>query len=156
MHYSRFVVVSAFALAVAGCGPDGPSKADTGTLVGAVAGGILGNQVGNGTGRVLATAAGAFVGGIVGHSIGKSMDDQDRMLAQRAEYDALERGESGRTTPWRNPDNGHYGEVVPQRPYKRQGRHCRDYSHTVFIGGEPQVMRGTACRNPDGTWRAIG
>ena len=151
----RLVAIAIVPMLVAGCGPDGPSKADTGTLVGAVAGGIIGNQVGNGTGRVLATAAGAFVGGVVGHSIGKSMDDQDRMIAQRAEYDALENGESGRSKSWRNPDNGHRGEVVPSRPYKRAGRHCRDYSHTVYISGQPEVVRGTACRNPDGTWRAV-
>ncbi len=152
MYMSRLFVVAALPLLVAGCGPDGASKADTGALVGAVAGGILGNQVGNGTGRVLATVAGAFVGGVVGHSIGNSMDQQDRMLAQRAEFAALEDGQTGASTPWRNPDNGHYGEVVPARPYKRAGRNCRDYTHTVYIGGEPQTMRGTACRNADGTW----
>ncbi len=155
MNKSRLVVIAALPLMLAGCGPDGASKADTGTLVGAVAGGIIGNQVGNGTGRVLATVAGAFIGGVVGHSIGQSMDEQDRILAQRAEYAALEEGQSGRSIPWRNPDNGHYGEVIPSRPYKREGRQCRDFTHTVYIGGEPQTMKGRACRNPDGTWRKI-
>jgi len=78
------------------------------------------------------------------------------MLAQRAEFAALEDGQSGTSTPWRNPDNGHYGEVVPSRPYKRHGRQCRDFTHTVYIGGEPQTMRGRACRNPDGTWKSVG
>ncbi|MEO1282337.1 MAG: RT0821/Lpp0805 family surface protein [Pseudomonadota bacterium] len=143
------------AVAVSGCGPDGPTKADTGTLVGAVAGGILGNQVGNGTGRVLATAAGAFVGGIVGHSIGQSLDEQDRRYAQTAEYSALEKGESGRPVSWRNPDSGHYGEVVPRESYNRGGRPCRNFEHTVYIGGRPETMRGRACRNADGTWTNV-
>ena len=54
-----------------GCGPEGPNKADTGMVVGAVAGGILGNQVGGGSGKVLATVAGAVVGGIVGIGAGE-------------------------------------------------------------------------------------
>ncbi len=159
MSFKRQLIFAATATfivgSVAGCGPDGPSKADTGTVVGAVAGGIIGNQVGKGTGRVLATAAGAFVGGVVGHEIGRSMDEQDRMLAQRAEYEALERGPSGVTRPWRNPENGHYGEVVPSRAYKRAGNDCRDYTHTVYIDGRPRTMRGTACRNADGSWRSV-
>lgn len=137
------------------CGPEGPSKADTGMIVGGVAGGIIGNQVGKGTGNVLATVAGAMIGGIVGSEIGRSMDEQDRRLAEQAEYAALEEGESDRPRRWRNPDNGRYGDVVPSRPYKRSGLDCRDYTHTVFIDGRPRTMRGTACRNRDGTWSNV-
>lgn len=143
------------ALGLAACGPNGPNKSETGLAVGAVAGGILGNQVGKGTGRTLATVAGAVVGGVVGHQIGRSLDEQDRMLAQEAEFEALERGQSGVARSWRNPDNGRYGEVVPSRPYKRGAQDCRDYAHTVYMDGRPEVMRGTACRNGDGSWRAV-
>lgn len=143
------------ALGMSACGPNGPNKADTGLAVGAIAGGILGNQVGKGTGRALATVAGAMVGGIVGHEIGRSLDEQDRMLAREAEFEALERGRSGVARSWRNPDNGRYGEVVPSRPYKRGPQDCRDYAHTVYMDGRPEVMRGTACRNGDGSWRAV-
>jgi surface antigen len=125
-------------------------------VVGAVAGGILGNQVGGGSGKIAATAIGAVVGGIVGSEIGRTMDAQDRRYAQEAEFEALERGQSGVSRQWRNPDNGRYGEVVPSRPYKRGAVDCRDYTHKVFIDGRPQSMRGTACRNPDGTWSNVG
>jgi surface antigen len=143
------------ALLLSACGPDA-RKTDTGLAVGAVAGGLLGNQFGKGTGRVVATAAGAVIGGIVGSEIGRSMDRQDRILAQQAERDAFERGRSGERISWRNPDNGRYGDVVPDRPYKRGYEDCRDYTHTIYIDGRPQSMRGTACRNPDGTWRNVG
>jgi len=149
---AALIVVSA---AVAACGPNGPTKSDTGLAVGAVAGGILGNQVGSGTGKVLATVAGAVVGGIVGSEIGRSLDQQDRMLAQQAEYDALERGTSGVPRRWSNSSNGRYGEVVPSRPYRRGPEDCRDFTHTIYVDGRPQTMRGTACRNPDGTWRNV-
>lgn len=141
-------------MGLSGCGP-GVSRADTGTLVGAVAGGILGNQVGNGTGRVFATAAGAFVGGVVGHSIGRALDEEDRRFAQMAEYEALEDRPIGRPVPWRNPESGHYGEVTAREDYSDRGRPCRRFDHTVYIGGRPEIMRGRACRNRDGTWSQV-
>ncbi len=156
MKKTLIAACASLALVLGACGPDGPTKSDTGLAVGAIAGGLLGNQVGRGGGRVLATAIGAVVGGIVGSEIGRALDEQDRLLAQRAEYSALERGRSGERVPWRNPDNGRYGEVVPSEPFTRSGRHCREYTHRVFIDGRPRVMRGTACRNPDGTWRNVG
>jgi len=154
MRHARIAAIAVLPV-LAGCEPEGPSKADTGLVVGAVTGGIIGNQVGKGSGNVLATMAGAVVGGIVGSEIGRSMDEQDRMYARQAELAALEEGESDRPRRWRNPDNGRYGDVVPGRPYKRSGLDCRDYTHTVYIDGRPQTMHGTACRNPDGSWRSV-
>ena len=148
---SYLVVAIALSLGVTACA----NKQEGGTVVGAVAGGLIGNQFGKGSGKVLATVAGAVVGGLVGSEIGKSMDKQDQILAQQAELAALERGQSGQATPWRNPDNGRYGEVVPSKPYRRGPDDCRDYTHTIYIDGRPQSMRGTACRNGDGTWRNV-
>src|SRR5262245_46741133 len=156
MRVSRGYALVLLPIVLTACGPEGPNKADTGLVVGAVAGGILGNQVGKGGGNIGATAIGAGVGGIVGSEIGRSMDQQDRMLAQQAEFDALERGQSGQSRQWRNPDNGRYGEVTPSRPYKRGAQDCRDYTHKIYIDGQPQAMKGTACRNPDGTWNNVG
>ena len=141
---------------LAGCGANGPTREDTGMVLGGVAGGIVGNQIGKGRGNTLATVAGVLVGGIVGSQIGRGMDERDRVLAQEAEYEALERGNSGVARQWRNPDNGRYGEIVPSKPYKRGTADCRDYTHTVYMDGRPQQMRGTACRNPDGTWQNVG
>src|SRR5262245_24501111 len=146
------IIFCAVALALAGC----ETKQDGGTLVGAIAGGVIGNQFGKGSGRVAATVAGAVVGGIIGNEIGRKLDARDRELAQRAEYDAWDRGPPGRPVRWRNPDNGRYGEVIPEAPYRRGDYDCRDYVHKVYIDGRPQTMRGTACRNPDGTWSAVG
>jgi len=154
----RTIFLSA-ALALAGflaacSGPGGqPSKSDAGLAVGAIAGGFIGNQFGDGQGRAVATAVGAVIGGIVGSEIGRALDEADRQAAARAEYAALEEGRSGAATPWRNPDSGHYGEVVPSRPYRQRGQNCRDYTHTIYIDGQPEVLRGTACRAEDGTWR---
>lgn len=152
MRFKTAAVVLIGPALLLGCGPGGPTKQDTGLAVGALAGGIIGNQVGKGSGKVLATVAGAFIGGVVGSEIGRSLDQQDQMLAQEAEFEALERGER---RPWRNPNSGRYGEVMPGAYYRRGTSECRDYTHTIYIDGRPQTVRGTACRNPDGTWRSV-
>ncbi len=154
-RFKVFAIAAVASIGVTACGPDGPNKADTGLAVGAIAGGLLGNTVGKGKGRIATTAIGAVIGGIVGSEIGRSLDEQDRRLAQQAEYSALERGRSGERTPWRNPDSGHYGEVIPSPPYRRGDIDCRDYTHKIYIDGRPQALRGTACRNPDGTWSNV-
>ena len=153
-RHAAMAAVVAAGIAASGCADF--NNAETGTLVGTVAGGVIGNQFGRGSGKVLATAAGIFIGGIVGHSIGRRMDEHDRMMAQRAEFHALENGRSGEPTEWRNPDSGHYGEVYPEPAYRDAGRLCRSYRHTVIIDGQRETMRGRACRQADGTWEAIG
>ncbi|MCF6199381.1 MAG: glycine zipper 2TM domain-containing protein [Hyphomicrobiaceae bacterium] len=144
------VLLMPLLIGLAGCG--GGPREDMGTVVGAVAGGAIGNQFGKGDGRTVATIAGILIGGIIGSDIGRQLDENDRRRASRAEYTALESGRSGEPSEWRNPDSGHYGRIVPQRPYKIAGRDCRNYTHTIYIGGQPETMRGRACRNQDGSW----
>ena len=126
-----------------------------GTAIGAIAGGIVGNQFGKGNGKVVATLAGAAVGGIVGNNIGRSLDARDRELARQAEYDAWESGPPRQPVRWRNPNSDRYGEIVVEDYYYRGPSRCRDFVHRVWIDGRPQAMRGTACRNPDGTWTQV-
>jgi surface antigen len=132
------------------------AKENTGTLLGAVAGGLIGSQFGGGTGEHIAAGlAGAAVGGLIGNRIGASMDDDDKRLAYMAQIQALENGRSGAAVPWRNPDSGRYGTVVPGRAYQSNGLQCLEYTHTIYIDGKSHVARGSACRNPDGTWTAL-
>ena len=133
------------------------AKENTGTLVGALAGGLIGSQFGGGTGEHIAAGlAGAAIGGMIGNRIGAGMDDEDKQLAYEAQVQALESGRSGTAVPWRNPDSGRYGSVVPGPAYRSNGMQCRPYAHTIYIDGQPQVARGNACRNPDGTWSVVG
>jgi surface antigen len=132
-----------------GTGP----KENTGTLVGALGGALIGSQIGGGSGeRVAAAVAGAAIGGILGNRIGAAMDDEDKRRAYAAQMQALETGSSGAPVAWRNPDSGRYGSVVPGPAYDQAGLQCRQYTHTIYISGQPQTARGTACRNPDGSW----
>jgi surface antigen len=40
--------------------------------------------------------------------------------------------------------------------YQDAGRNCRSFTHTIYVDGRPETARGTACRNPDGTWTSLG
>jgi surface antigen len=63
---------------------------------------------------------------------------------------------SGTPARWRNERTGNYGEVVVSPPvYVQRGPVCRDYTNTVYIGGRPEILRGQACRNADGSWSPV-
>jgi len=160
MSVVRLIAAAVVALSMAACSAtpetgQGP-KENTGTLVGALAGGLIGSQFGGGTGeRIAAGLAGAAIGGLIGNRIGAGMDDEDKQRAYAAQMQALESGRSGAAVAWRNPDSGRYGSVVPGPAYQSNGLQCRQYTHTIYIDGKAEVARGSACRNPDGTWTAV-
>jgi surface antigen len=159
MFYFKAASFGVAVLALGGCASDpygaGPREG-AGTAVGAVTGALIGSAFGGGTGeRIGGAIAGAAIGGLVGNRIGASMDEEDRRMAYEAEMAALEQGQVGAPVGWRNPGTGRYGNIVPGPVYVQRGSRCRSYTHTVYIQGRPEVVRGTACRNPDGSWTAI-
>jgi len=161
MRKLRFAAVAIAALALGGCAGDpygyGPGpRENTGTLLGALAGGLIGSQIGGGAGeRVAAAVAGAAIGGLIGNRIGASLDEEDRRRAYAAEVAAMQAEGAGGPVEWRNPHSGHYGMIVPGPIYVQRGVRCRTYTHTIYIRGQPEIARGTACRNPDGTWTPV-
>ncbi|MDH3639009.1 MAG: RT0821/Lpp0805 family surface protein [Gammaproteobacteria bacterium] len=130
---------------------------DRGALLGAAAGGILGNQIGSGRGQAVATFAGAVAGAAIGQAVGARMDEVDRMKMGQANHNALEHSRAGEVTRWTNPDSGHSGSVAPVRTYQNaQGQYCREFQQTITVGGQTEQGHGTACRQPDGSWRIMG
>jgi len=143
---------------LAGCATDMQnSPGETmGGVLGAVGGAVLGAQVGGGKGRLASVAVGTLAGAWLGSSIGKSMDDTSRLKAQRATQETLEYNKTGTTSTWSNPDSGYKGTVTPTRTYQTASQQaCREYKTTVTIDGRTEEAVGTACREPDGTWRIV-
>ncbi len=128
-----------------------PNNEDVGTISGGVVGGLLGSQFGGGSGRVVAAAGGALLGAYLGGRIGRNMDKVDRMEMERA----LETAPVGRPVSWRNPDNGNSYTVRSTKTYYVQQQPCREYTTQAIIGGRQEQIHGRACRQPNGTWRAI-
>ena len=148
------LVVLVAAVFLAGCGPSGIAKEEVGAIVGAGLGGLAGSFIGDGGGQLVAVGVGTMLGAIMGGEVGKSLDRADELALAHAQHEALENGVSGSTTTWQNPDSGHSGEIVPEPAYQQaDGTYCREFQQTIVVGTKMESAYGTACRQPDGTWK---
>jgi surface antigen len=153
-HAWRGMLMSTILMAflLMGCETAG-TKTAVGGLGGAAAGGLLGAALGGGSTGI---AAGTILGGLIGGAIGNRMDAADQQRANTAAAQALESAPAGQSVAWRNPDSGNTGAVTPVRTYQTStGQYCREYTQTITVGGEKHQSYGTACRQPDGTWRIV-
>ena len=153
---TKTLVVLLTAASLVACTGAHGSKKNVGTLAGAALGGLVGSKIGRGRGQLAAVAIGAVTGAFLGRGVGRSLDRTDRLYARRATSDSLEHKASGKQTSWSNPDSGHHGTITPVRTYQEpSGQYCREYQQTVTVGGNTEQAYGTACRQPDGSWKVV-
>jgi len=153
---------------------DQQAAAAVGGLLGAVGGGFVGREFGSGSGRTAATIAGSVIGGVLGAGAGLALTRQDDAFAQQTTQQALSTAPVNQPVQWQNPETGNYGQVVATTPVYQQPVYtqqpvaaaytttynqpqaldCRDYKQTIFVDNQRyETAVGTACRQPDGTWR---
>lgn len=146
---TSFALMLAMVVSVSGCATyQGPHE-QAGMVIGGVLGGVLGSQVGRGSGRTAAIIAGTLAGAAIGGAVGQSMDQTDRLKTAQT----LETVRTGVPARWVNPDTGNQYTVVPTRTYESTAGPCREYTIDAVIGGRVEQVYGTACRQPDGSWR---
>ena len=153
---ARLVPVVTLAVLMCSCATmtegvkDNP-KAVLGTLLGGAAGAGIAAAAGGGTGAIIgAGLGGALIGGVIGNRL----DARDKRIAAEAAQRAFENNRVGQATAWQNPESGNSGTITPTRTTQlANGQYCREYKQTVLIGGQEHQAYGTACRQPDGTWR---
>jgi surface antigen len=122
-----------------------------GGLGGAAAGGLLGAALGGGSTGI---ASGVLIGGLLGAGVGQVLDQRSQQMQSQTVSRALETTPVGTASTWRNPDNGNSGSVTPTRTFQNQsGAYCREFQQEIVVGGQTQQATGTACRQPDGSWR---
>jgi len=123
---------------------------------------VLGSLGGAGVGAGIAALAGAspawivgaaLMGGLLGGAIGHGLDNRDKEMAAKAARQAFENNRTGQASTWNNPDSGNSGTVTPTRTYQQGGQYCREYQQSITVGGEKKQAFGTACRQPDGSWK---
>jgi surface antigen len=137
-------------------GTIGMNKTTGGALVGAGVGGLIGSKFGHGSGKGAATVLGVLAGGLLGSQVGASLDRADQMALHATTVNALETVPAGQAMPWRNPDSGNYGSVVPQAVYQApDGQYCREFQQNIVVGGQQEQGFGRACRQPDGSWKVV-
>ena len=147
----RVLCVAGLVVALAGCQA---WRESAGAIGGAAIGGYAGSKVGDGSGRVIATAAGAALGMMLGGEIGRRLDEHAAMEAEAATRRAFDTGQGIR---WESANSGGAGPAQGRIEIVRSGvnaaeRPCREYVHTVSIGGEETQLRGVACRDAAGEW----
>jgi len=158
-HLRTTAIAATAALSLAACqnpngGIGGMNTSETvGTLGGAVAGGLLGSRFGGGSGKLATTAIGTLLGAYAGQQLARHFSPADQNRASDAEERAVA---NNQTITWNNPESGNRGTIQPVKTYQdNNGQTCRDYNHTVVIDGKTEVARGTACRQPDGSWKLM-
>ena len=130
------------------CANSGLNKAQTGAIGGAAGGALIGQMIGHNT---EATLIGLAVGTMLGYIVGNEMDKYDREQLNHV----YERGVSGSSTAWVNPDNGNEYRVTPQPAYSepQSDSPCRKAEIIAVIEGKEQVTYTTACRDANGQWQ---
>ncbi|MBX9635049.1 MAG: glycine zipper 2TM domain-containing protein [Magnetospirillum sp.] len=155
MIMNRILPVAIIVGVLAGCANDYGPKQTGGAVLGGVGGAVAGAQFGKGTGNIAMTALGTLIGAFAGSEVGKSLDKSDRLYAQQAETRA-HAVPVGQSISWNNPDSGHSGTYTPTRDGTDQaGNYCREYQTSVNIDGKVEKAFGTACRQPDGSWKVV-
>ena len=124
---------------------------ESGALTGAAVGALLGSSVSNGRNRPFAMWLGAVVGASIGATVGKYMDEQDRMKTA----EILETSRTNTPTTWVNPDTHNTYTVTPTRTYSVAEGPCREFTMDAQVGGKTEQIYGTACRQPDGSWKVV-
>jgi surface antigen len=158
------IIAVALATALAACAPQDGSgfgsslgnKQTAGALGGAALGGLAGSRFGGGTGKLLAVGAGTLLGAFLGSEAGRSLDRADETAAVRASQQAYS-APIGQTIQWSSPDTGNAGTITPIREGRTTtGQYCREFAQTINVGGRIEQATGTACQQPDGSWRIVG
>ena len=139
-------------LTLTGCATNQGTQEQAGMVIGGILGGVLGNQIGDGSGRTAAIIAGTLIGASIGGALGESMDASDREHVS----ESLETVRTGVPSRWRNPDTGNEFTVVPTKTFETSSGPCREYTIDAVIDGRDEKVNGTACRQPEGSWRVQG
>lgn len=126
-------------------------KAVLGSLGGAAAGAGIAAIAGGSAGWIVAAG---LAGGLLGGAIGHHLDDKDKQMAAQTATSAFESNRTGQSSAWKNPDSGNSGTVTPTKTYQASsGQYCREYRQDIVVGTEKHQAYGTACRQPDGSWK---
>lgn len=154
----KFVAVAAVAALLTGCQTYGGQKQTGGALLGGLAGGLAGSQIGGGEGRLWATGAGVLLGALIGSEVGASLDRADQQALERNTRVSWQPSSPiGKPIVWDNPNNGNKVVVTPTREGPTNyGSYCREFQQTIIVGGRSEQAYGTACQQPDGSWKIVG
>jgi surface antigen len=158
MKALNFLIILTVSVTLSACAENQNNQKQTiGTILGAGLGALVGSQIGDGKGKLVAVALGTIGGAFAGSQLGQALDDLDRLKANETQQSALENNKDGVSSSWKNPNTGNSGSITPTRTTRKEesDEDCRGYEHEIIVGGQKEMVKGTACRKSDGSWRVI-
>lgn len=149
---NRTVIAAAplFALALAGCSSTGPTRVSQAPVV---AQPVIAQPLVPTSAQAVqqARVTTSVATGFVDPAALALMTARDSNEANSAQFYALQFGRPGAPRQWAG-DKGTTG-TVSVGPYVRVNNlDCREFTHTVKVGGQDYVRKGTACREQNGNW----
>lgn len=154
------VLVALTAACASPTNPNGISKQTGGAVLGGIGGALAGSQFGGGKGQLAMTALGTLLGAYIGSEVGASLDRADQAAMRQAEMRAYQ-APLGQRIAWNGANygsqTGAYGDVTPVRDGmdRQTGAYCREFQTNIHVNGRVETGYGTACRQPDGTWKIV-
>jgi len=146
--YFIIVLIGLFMIPVSGCRTQS-DREHVGSVLGGAIGGTLGSQIGSGAGRTAAIIAGTLAGSLLGRDIARQTDEARAQRVLEYNYDR-------QASSWSNPNTGANFTTTPTSTYlNAAGENCREYQTDIRIDGKRESGHGTACRQPDGTWKIM-
>ena len=141
-----------------GCSSAGHAgdAAAIGTGLGAAFGGILGSNFGKGRGQIAATGLGVAVGGLVGNNIGHTIE-AERYRRTYPTADSYVIYSDPQPFSYYDYTPNYVAPPAPPPTYEdpQIGTYCREFSQEIRIDGQLHESYGTACLQPDGSWRIV-
>ncbi|SMQ61136.1 Surface antigen [Devosia lucknowensis] len=153
MNRSSLIAVPLFALLLAGCSSTGTTQVAQAPVVvqPVIAQPMVPTSAQNVQTAKLTTS---ISNGFVDPAALAAMTAKDSNEANSAQFYALQFGRPGAPRQWAG-DKGTTGSVAVG-PYVRVNNlDCRDFTHTVKVGGTDYVKKGTACREQNGNWNVV-
>lgn len=150
MNRIALIATPLLALALAGCASSGTQQVAMAPVVTApvMAAPLVASPAQTTQQAMLTTSV---ANGFVDAAALSRMTAKDSAEANSAQFYALQFGRPGAPRAWTG-DAGTTGTVAVG-PYVRVNNlDCRDFTHTVKIGGAEFVKKGTACREQNGNW----
>ncbi len=168
MKIAKFLAVTALATSlVAAVSTESRAQNETllGSLLGGAAGAGIGAAFGGGKGAAIGGASGLLLGALAGYQVGKRREysrpppnySQGYYQAPPPTY-AYQPAPAYATTPAYTAPAPAYTTPAPaysQSTSAYDPSYCRQFNQRIVIDGIEQNAYGTACRQPDGTWKII-
>ncbi|MDA0367702.1 MAG: RT0821/Lpp0805 family surface protein [Proteobacteria bacterium] len=142
------------ALAVAGCA-DRDERARLGDLViGAGETEVAAAPAAEAEAEAAARETTLILAALLATDVGQTITAADQLALERTTQTTLETVPIGTQSTWRNPQTGSHGVIAPRKTFQRaSGTYCREFTQTLVSGNVIEEALGTACREPDGTWK---